>query len=226
MTKQTIRERKKPGPAPTGKGVLVGVRLQPRTLSDLDSWAFGRPELISRPEAIRRLLEASLAKRDDRRRNALTPEERLKREHDEDSRTTEVGLYHFAVSYQRAADALRNIELPATHPAAPQEFLYYHAIELFLKAFLRNSGLTVRQLRGFGHHIDQIQSAYLKHGGELTAADREVLATMAADDNVIRSRYIVSGVITSASLLRLSETAESLRKTVRHSLKAAGKPVR
>lgn len=47
--------RKKPGPAPTGKGTLIGVRLQPDLLIPLDKAAAEIGE-TSRPEAIRRIL--------------------------------------------------------------------------------------------------------------------------------------------------------------------------
>ncbi|BCH25687.1 ribbon-helix-helix domain-containing protein [Mesorhizobium sp. L-8-3] len=43
--------RKRRGPAPTGKGVLVGVRLQPELLSALDRFAHNGN--LSRPEALR-----------------------------------------------------------------------------------------------------------------------------------------------------------------------------
>jgi hypothetical protein len=45
--------RKKPGPAPTGKGTLIGVRLQPDLLSALDRFCAESGNGISRPEALR-----------------------------------------------------------------------------------------------------------------------------------------------------------------------------
>ena len=45
------------GPKPTGKGKLVGVRLQPTLLRLLDDWIKRQPKpRLTRPEAIRRLL--------------------------------------------------------------------------------------------------------------------------------------------------------------------------
>jgi DNA-binding XRE family transcriptional regulator len=52
--------RKKRGPAPTGKGTLIGVRLQPPTLARLDDWVAMQEDRPSRPEAIRRLTTAML----------------------------------------------------------------------------------------------------------------------------------------------------------------------
>jgi hypothetical protein len=48
-----------------------------------------------------------------------------------------LGFYNFAVSYHVAADLIADRGLKATHPESVAMFLYYHAIELYLKSFLR-----------------------------------------------------------------------------------------
>lgn len=54
-------ERKKPGPKPTGKGTLIGVRLLPVPLAALDEWIAQQCEPgTTRPEAIRQLVEIGL----------------------------------------------------------------------------------------------------------------------------------------------------------------------
>jgi hypothetical protein len=45
---------------PTGKGTLVGVRLQPADLSALDRWIGQQSEPQTRPEAIRKLVSGGL----------------------------------------------------------------------------------------------------------------------------------------------------------------------
>jgi hypothetical protein len=62
MARQSVlsQSRKKPGPPATGKGTLIGVRLQPPDLSALDKWIEGQDSNVSRPEAVRRLLKAAL----------------------------------------------------------------------------------------------------------------------------------------------------------------------
>ena len=55
-----ITQKKKPGPAPTGKGELIGVRIQPKDLAELDGWIKRQDDKPSRPEAIRRLVEQAL----------------------------------------------------------------------------------------------------------------------------------------------------------------------
>ena len=54
---QPMRKR---GPPATGKGLLVGVRLQPPQLNALDSWIATQPKKMSRPEAVRKLLASAL----------------------------------------------------------------------------------------------------------------------------------------------------------------------
>src|SRR5580704_7034976 len=61
MKRHTVLSRKRRGPPATGKGLLIGVRLQPDNLSALDGWITGQPDpKPTRPEAIRRLFELGL----------------------------------------------------------------------------------------------------------------------------------------------------------------------
>ena len=55
-----LKPTKRRGPLPTGKGTLIGVRLQPRDLKDLDDWirGYGKPQ--TRPEAVRQLVRTGL----------------------------------------------------------------------------------------------------------------------------------------------------------------------
>lgn len=51
---ETLQPKKRRGPAPTGKGIPVQVRLQPDQLAPLDAWIADQPDpKPSRPEAIR-----------------------------------------------------------------------------------------------------------------------------------------------------------------------------
>lgn len=55
-----ITQKKKRGPPATGKGELLGVRMQPPQLAALDAWIVAQADAPSRPEAIRRLVEKAL----------------------------------------------------------------------------------------------------------------------------------------------------------------------
>ena len=61
MAKNTVITRKKRGPAPTGKGQLVGVRVLPPLMAKLDGWIGKQDDSPTRPEAIRRLVEKGLS---------------------------------------------------------------------------------------------------------------------------------------------------------------------
>lgn len=57
----TVITKKRRGPAPTGKGTLIGVRLQPDQLAKVDEWRERQDDTPTRPEAIRRLVEKALS---------------------------------------------------------------------------------------------------------------------------------------------------------------------
>jgi hypothetical protein len=61
MERQSATPPKKRGPPATGKGEPILVRLQPAQLAALDAWMGRQVARLSRPEAIRRLLEQALA---------------------------------------------------------------------------------------------------------------------------------------------------------------------
>ena len=64
MDKQdTLISKKRRGPAPTGQGTPVLVRLQPDQLASIDAFIANEPDTPNRPEALRRL--AALNLRDD-----------------------------------------------------------------------------------------------------------------------------------------------------------------
>jgi hypothetical protein len=61
MTKSIrVIPKKRGRPKTTGKGTLIGVRLQPSGLTSLDTWIGDQEDSPSRPEAIRRLITAML----------------------------------------------------------------------------------------------------------------------------------------------------------------------
>ena len=67
MKRQSVitQKKKRRGPRPTGKGELIGVRIQPPQLALLDGWIDQQPDKPSRPEAVRRLLGTALAQSSD-----------------------------------------------------------------------------------------------------------------------------------------------------------------
>lgn len=62
MARQSvITKKRKRGPAPTGVGTLIGVRMHDEQLAELDRWIAAQFTPMSRPEAIRVLVELGVA---------------------------------------------------------------------------------------------------------------------------------------------------------------------
>lgn len=110
----------------------------------------------------------------------------------EDDRTTAIGLYHYAHSYAASAAALRRLDLKLTHPEAPIRFQYNHAIELYLKTFLRLQGLTVKQLRSKPYSHDTKAMLVKAETFGLYPVLPHVVAIERAGMDTI-DRYIVTG---------------------------------
>ena len=145
---------------------------------------------------------------------------------EEDERTTDVGLFHYANSFRKSAKALNKAKVKATHPDAPVCFLFYHSIELYMKAYLRHSGYSVNELRGLSHGFVKLGKAFEAKGGVLDDEDREILELLDETGSFIRARYIRTGAFTRPAEEALSRTTKSLHESVREKLKSAGKPVR
>ena len=145
----------------------------------------------------------------------------------DDDRTTPFGLFNFAHSYWRSAQALQAARVKATHAGAPVEFLYIHAIELYLKSFLRLKGLPVKELRSkkFGHDIRAIAKKAKELGLHFDDADDDVLAVIAAMD-ITDIRYIKTGPVRRPTYEALDRTCKSFDETVGAALIKAGNPVR
>jgi hypothetical protein len=60
MKKKTPISKKRRGPAPTGVGKAQLVRIHDKQLAEIDAWAGNQEGSLSRPEAIRRLVELGL----------------------------------------------------------------------------------------------------------------------------------------------------------------------
>jgi hypothetical protein len=61
MKRRTVITKKRRGPLPTGKGMLIGVRLHSPQVIALKTWIAEQDDNPSRPEAIRRLVELGIA---------------------------------------------------------------------------------------------------------------------------------------------------------------------
>lgn len=111
---------------------------------------------------------------------------------DSESRTTAVGLVHYAHSYAASAIALIQAKVDAVHAHAPIGFLFAHSMELYLKAFCRTRGVTVAELRSrsLGHDLEKLLERAEALGLE---ADPLLRAQFAFLNDAIRDRYIETG---------------------------------
>jgi hypothetical protein len=143
-----------------------------------------------------------------------------------EQRTTAIGLFNFARSYWRSSEQLRGSKPDVSHPDAPILFLFYHAVELYLKAYVRNAGWSLQQLKEISHNSVKAGRAAQKEGLQLSSDDFELLAIMDSFDNIVRTRYITTGAYTRPEQEVLSDFCEHLDKTVGERLIAGGHPVR
>lgn len=144
---------------------------------------------------------------------------------DEENRTTPIGLFHYGDSYLMAAKALRTRKVRTTHPDAPIQFLHYHAVELYLKAWLRLHGATLKELRTLGHGATRLAKRAEALGLHFDDEDHEVISLMAGDV-VIRSRYLKTGYFKIPHPDALDRTCKSFRRSIYEEMKKRKMSVR
>jgi hypothetical protein len=141
-------------------------------------------------------------------------------------RTSALGLFNTARSYWRSAEQLKTALPKVTHPDAPQTFLLCHAIELYLKAYLRGSSLDVEGLKRLGHRLAVLGEAALTHGLELAPEHTDLLSHVQEEEVAIEARYIVTGFKQQPTMDALSGLAEALDEKVGAALHSLGIAVR
>jgi hypothetical protein len=130
-----------------------------------------------------------------------------------EERTNAVGLYNYAESYRHAADRIRTSRARPLRFDAPIRFLYYHAIEIYLKACLRGDGLIPSEIKSrYGHGFKKLQKACAARGVVFADEDVDVIELIDGS-NYWRSRYIETGAICYASLQALARTNDSLARS-------------
>jgi hypothetical protein len=145
---------------------------------------------------------------------------------DDNERTNSMGLFNTAEAYWKSASALAAAKVKAGHADGPVRTLYYHAIELYLKALLRQHYGVDDLTKEFGHKTARMMAKAEKHGLPIMDEDREVFAFMGDTDVVIRARYIRTGPGTFPTIEALERTCQSLRESVGKMLRKSGVMVR
>ena len=117
------------------------------------------------------------------------------------SRTTAVGLARFAKEYLEAAIVVdREMGKEKAYPRIspmPAYFLLTHGIELTLKAYLRHTGMFVKELQKVGHDLQSLHTTACELGlqdlHKLSASDAEAFSLLAAANEFHQLRYIQTG---------------------------------
>lgn len=133
-----------------------------------------------------------------------------------DDRTTAQGLFLQGDAYLDAAQRLMSPISREGHAALPIRFLLYHSAELYLKSYLRIIGLSLDRIRKLDHKFSKIMDACINAGLNISVSDYEILKSEQINEQVIRSRYLVTGKQYSVGLGPLRSAVEGIRFDVRH----------
>jgi HEPN domain-containing protein len=135
-------------------------------------------------------------------------------------------LFNTARSYWRSAEYLSEARVKVTHPQSPVTFLLCHAVELYLKAFLRGKGNTLGELRKWGHNVATLAENAKASALSLSPLSSETLSHVTEADVAIESRYIVTGFKTVPTIEALAQVASELDEQVGRALASTGLPIR
>ena len=137
---------------------------------------------------------------------------------DPNDRTTATGLWMFAETYLQAANHLAETGGDVLRFNAPIYFLYSHAMELTLKAFLRSKGATLEKLRRMGHALPALLERARAQGltpGAKAEYDAELVALLDVYNSEHQFRYIVTGALRLPEIKALHEVAARLLSATR-----------
>jgi len=141
---------------------------------------------------------------------------------DDDDRTTAMGLYQFAESYRICGSSLVTRLPSILRFDDPVRFLFLHAIELYLKAVLRSSGMSVLQVKTMGHNIQRLLDMSKTSGFALPADAEQGLVFFADQTPIMETRYLKTGYSHRPTLEGLRDMTDMVREEARRVLRLAG----
>ncbi|MEM0950070.1 MAG: hypothetical protein AAGK37_21935 [Pseudomonadota bacterium] len=137
-----------------------------------------------------------------------------------------IGTFNYAHSFFGAAKALDRLEWEdrETHSDSPIEFLYWHSIELFLKAYLVTDGMSPSELRQrkYGHNLTALRDEAKKRGLPLTPKDEDLIDFMPSTETMIDLRYLKVGIRTVPEFFEIEAICESIYRLVGAELQKRG----
>jgi hypothetical protein len=99
-----------------------------------------------------------------------------------------IAFANFAHSYCSSAIVLQHVEIDTTHPNSVVTYLFYHSIELYLKAYLMSQGISAQKLKSYGHKIGKLSRKASALGLSFSEFDDEIFEFMTSSDTVISAR--------------------------------------
>jgi HEPN domain-containing protein len=127
---------------------------------------------------------------------------------DDGARTNSMGLFNTAEAFRLSAMALEDEKVKIGHAASPIRICYYHALELYLKALLRQKHSVKKIKEKFGHNTKRLVEEAEALGLVVTDEDREVFSK-ADTDAIIEARYIRTGAKNWPELEELRHTCKT-----------------
>lgn len=129
------------------------------------------------------------------------------------ARTTPHGFWRFSADYLLAARAV-DVKIAQHRLMFPALQLYGISIELALKAFLLQRGLTLAQVKSLSHNLTRALALARKRklGRSVKLDSREVAAIQILDITYAshQLRYIVTGTTQVPQLVYIARAAEAL----------------
>jgi hypothetical protein len=123
----------------------------------------------------------------------------------------------YSLTQQSAIDKLPTFwELSTQRHCAStsQRYLFYHAIELYLKAFLRAGNFPLDKVERFRHRFHRLRDTCTSLGLALDLHEREVLTLIGTDETYIRARYLRTESYSEVAVKDLSWAAASIAQKV------------
>ncbi len=141
--------------------------------------------------------------------------------------TTPIGLFNQAEAYWLSAGALREVKVRSGSASYPIRFLYHHAAELYLKAFLREHGHSVGDLQNtYRHDFRRMRKRARKLGLFFEPEDNATLQFFVRTPMASFVRYTTRGYYTIPTEDALANLCSNLRHRVGKALQDRGQAVR
>lgn len=102
--------------------------------------------------------------------------------------------------------------------SGPTRLLAYHSCELYLKAYLKEAGEEVDQLRSYGHDLNAMLSAAVERGLVASPQIAAQLKKAVIKNDYVRVRYMVTEEPSDISAEKVIRLVNAVRDSIRHAL--------